>query len=433
MRTLWIILKDSLRESFDSRSLQILLGLSCLAVIFSFSISFDERPLEDVLPERLRSLNRIEQRKRMGTSSHTSGSTDDLVIGEPRPAATTDTLPFPIDGTTVVTLETQEVERLDAWITMWRDHKAEKNGSPRSESPTYDFGDREGFLRERLLDAGYSDVFVRIEREASPVRYWIAARAAYPDELIAPSRMHVLFGAASIPIRSSSRAEAVIGLQTTLADAFVGFIGMIILLSVISDFVPNMLRKGTIEPLLARPVRRWQLVLYKYLGGLVFAFCVSGFTFLGCWLGISTSTGYWSPGFLYCTFTAVAIFASLASVAVYMGARTRSSMVAAFSALTVWFMSSTVSQMHDFGAFADNPGVRRAIDTLHVVLPNVKDLDKLNVIFLSNSYLSAPARERLFARFFESAPDWSLAGWTTLAFTVVLIGLAMRHVARRDY
>ena len=47
-----------------------------------------------------------------------------------------------------------------------------------------------------------------------------------------------------------------------------------ILIAVIltSFFVPNMLRKGTVDMLLVKPIHRVTLLLYKYIGGLSFVF-----------------------------------------------------------------------------------------------------------------------------------------------------------------
>ena len=59
-----------------------------------------------------------------------------------------------------------------------------------------------------------------------------------------------------------------------LEDFIVNSVGswVAILVSVVitAFFIPNMLRKGTVDLLIVKPIRRSTLLLYKYVGGLLF-------------------------------------------------------------------------------------------------------------------------------------------------------------------
>src|SRR5260370_37088846 len=62
--------------------------------------------------------------------------------------------------------------------------------------------------------------------------------------------------------------------------------------------IPNMLRKGTVDLLLVKPIRRPTLLLYKYVGGLTFIFLNTALAVGGVWLVLSLRSGVWAPGFL---------------------------------------------------------------------------------------------------------------------------------------
>ena len=114
-------------------------------------------------------------------------------------------------------------------------------------------------------------------------------------------------------------------LQIGLADMFCSMIGVLVALLVCSSFVPNMLAKGTLDLVLARPIGRAKLLLAKYVGGCWFVFLIACVLIGGAWLALSWRIGYWSPWFLLTVPVATAQFAIPYSVAVLVGVWSRSS------------------------------------------------------------------------------------------------------------
>ena len=75
-------------------------------------------------------------------------------------------------------------------------------------------------------------------------------------------------------------------------------VALLIAVILTAFYVPNMLRKGSIDLLISKPIGRTPLLIYKYIGGLTFIFLVSAFTVGGVWLVLALRTGYWDPTFL---------------------------------------------------------------------------------------------------------------------------------------
>src|SRR5262249_59994152 len=101
------------------------------------------------------------------------------------------------------------------------------------------------------------------------------------------------------------------------------WLGLLASVAVTAFFIPNMLQKGTLEPLLVKPIRRWQLLVYKYLGGLTFIFVTTTVVVLGVWLALGLRSGLWAPGFLLIIFVLTFYFAVLYAVSTLFGVLTR--------------------------------------------------------------------------------------------------------------
>src|SRR5436189_298975 len=79
-------------------------------------------------------------------------------------------------------------------------------------------------------------------------------------------------------------------------------------------FIPEMLRKGTIDMLLAKPIHRATLLVCKDVGGLTFVLLSSAIAIGGVWLVLGLRSGIWSPQFLLVIPITTFFFAILYSV-----------------------------------------------------------------------------------------------------------------------
>ena len=59
-----------------------------------------------------------------------------------------------------------------------------------------------------------------------------------------------------------------------------------------------MLMKGTVDMLLVKPIHRWVLLTYKYVGGLTFVFLNTAYAIVGIWLVVGLKSGVWPTGSL---------------------------------------------------------------------------------------------------------------------------------------
>jgi ABC-type transport system involved in multi-copper enzyme maturation permease subunit len=211
-------------------------------------------------------------------------------------------------------------------------------------------------------------------------------------------------------------------------------------------FIPNMLRKGTIEPLLVKPIRRWQLLLYKYVGGLAFIFLNTLIAVGGVWLALSLRSGIWATGLLWTILSLTFFFAILYAVSTLFGVLTQSPIAAILLTCAAWFALFLVGLAFQIFEAQQAQEVKQAarekrapepegwfvgvVRAAHFVLPRTGDLNVLNERLLTRELLSA---NQLSGR--ELDPfriSWAETLTVSFAFIALCLGLAAWRFTRRD-
>ena len=283
------------------------------------------------------------------------------------------------------------------------------------------------FLDDRYRDFGYDHVAVW---EVSPKRFPnglsanIALKCEDIKQLQGAYRLSVL-DRVSIPWNGSLRDFQNV-VQQAFGSTFAGFFGILIMISLSAGFIPNLLQRGTLDLILARPIGRIELLSYKYASGVLIVAIINLLYFVVGGLGLMRLNGDFSIRFLGCSLTLTAIFSVLYSVVILCSVLTRSESVSALVAFAVWGLSSTVKKVQENGdeLLQRFPGTEVVVDTLHTILPKTADLAKLNDWFLASDRAHAAA---IFAE-----TRWTFLIGTTLLFMVVNFGLACYFFRRHD-
>jgi hypothetical protein len=199
-----------------------------------------------------------------------------------------------------------------------------------------------------------TDVF--FEAEARPTA---AARRLWPHQ---PS---LFFGALPLTFMQ----ELPLGLQLFLLEdkvinGFGAWIAVLLSIIITAFFIPNMLRKGTVDLLLVKPVHRPTLLLYKYVGGLIFILLNTTVAVAGIWAAIGLRSGIWAPGFLLAIPVISAFFAILYAVSTLFAVLTRSPIVAILLTISAWFLLYVVGVTYELGESLRQQEKRRETETL---------------------------------------------------------------------
>jgi ABC-type transport system involved in multi-copper enzyme maturation permease subunit len=152
-----------------------------------------------------------------------------------------------------------------------------------------------------------------------------------------------------VPLTSDSGAP--LGLQIfilykLLTTGFGAWIMLLVGVVVTSFFVPNMIRKGTLELLLVRPIPRWRLLFYKYLGGLMFALVLLVALVGGAWVATGITAGLWSPTVLWAVPILLLFFGLLYSCSTLVAVITRAPVPAMLMTCLYWVALFIVGILH---------------------------------------------------------------------------------------
>jgi ABC-type transport system involved in multi-copper enzyme maturation permease subunit len=251
-------------------------------------------------------------------------------------------------------------------------------------------------------------------------------------------------------------------LQKLLSNGIGGTILLLVSVVVTAAFVPTMIRKGTLELLLVRPLPRWQLIVFTYVAALLFVAALLGLLILTGLL-----TGLWSPGIILALPSLLLFFALLLSVSVFTGVVTRSAVAAMLVTVAYWAVLFIVGLMHlqvvasrIREETADKPRpvsvadalrprpqparreqassarapfhkttVARVVEAIYAVLPHSEDLDTMVDRQLMRDFAVGGRLRQLM-----ESPDftWARGIGLTLAHTAAFLIAACVIFSRRD-
>lgn len=256
-------------------------------------------------------------------------------------------------------------------------------------------------------------------------------------------------------------------LQKLLSNGLGGTILLLVSVVVTAGFVPAMIRKGTLELLLVRPLPRWQLIAFTSIAAWLFVAGLLGLLILATWLVTGLLTGLWSPGILLALPSLLLFFALLLSVSVFTGVVTRSAVAAMLVTVASWAVLFVVGLMHSqvvasrirqeslgkprpvsvADALKPRPPptsreqaearrggfhtttVARVVEAIYAVLPHTEDLDTMVDRQLMRDFAVGGRLRQLM-----ESPDftWARGIGLTLAHAAALFAAACLIFSHRD-
>jgi len=439
------ILKDSVREAVDSKVFFVMLGLSTLMIFLAASLSFKPQPAKDLFdvlafplnsdwtdmtPEKWQKLGKMQDQGKLHVyqvrgveplngAKDAPGSDFSVIVGvrfakeeeadkvKRSPEGTVDLLKSRFGAFD----ELRVVE-----VTKVQLASSDNRNLPEKPDP--------------------KEVYFELETHPTSVtlRLW-------------PHEPSIFFGAFSL----SGLKTVPLGLQLyIIEDLIVNWLGawVAILLSIVitSFFIPNMLRKGTIDLLLAKPIHRVTLLSFKYLGGLIFIFLNTAFVVSGMWLAVGLRSGIWATGFLFTILVITFFFAVLYAVSTLFAVLTRSTIVAILMTCFVWGFLTAMGYTYKFvedynhtkktelaaeGAQYSENWFGTGVRFVHFILPRTRDLDFLTTRLLVRDLLTAnQIREQ---KIDTTAISWGESITVNCVFIGLLLGFSSWWFATRDY
>jgi ABC-type transport system involved in multi-copper enzyme maturation permease subunit len=284
-----------------------------------------------------------------------------------------------------------------------------------------------GYLRDR----GWETVITRARDDAG-ASLFVAASTENLAELEGKWRFKLFFGAAAVPIDSMSPAEVVIDVQRTVARLLAGMFGMLILLLAFGSTLPDLMQKGSLDLLLARPIGRTRLLLFTYAGAVLTVLLVTAAIYGVCAVTLGLRSGHFSWAFVACALPTTAVFAAVFPVAMLVGLVTRNGNFAALAALVCYGAADVAARRTQFVEVGFvNDSWKPVLEVLWWITPKTGEIETLGALSLGRSELSAAGFER-FRQQLPAAADMATAYGTTALFAAFFLGATILLFRRRD-
>ena len=292
------ILKDSFREAIDAKVFYVMVGLSLLVTLLALSLTFTpvaggRQVVQDYAVAPL--------------------NTDASDVGEARALAQLfPALPIHFDVEDVTPLDGAPDAAASAFKVKLQAsfNTPEAAQSAKADPKTVEkfIADRFGLLEGRRIVAPADVHFTGWQGGAQlPIigdflggglkgDFELTAQPTPVTFRFWPNKLSLFFGA--LPL-SGEAGFPLFQQVLFIENVIVGYIGstIAVLISIIISafFIPNMLRKGSIDLLLVKPISRFALLLYKFVGGLTFIFLNTVVVVVGMWAASASApaSGAW--------------------------------------------------------------------------------------------------------------------------------------------
>ena len=192
--------------------------------------------------------------------------------------------------------------------------------------------------------------------------------------------------------------------------------GMFLSVFASAGLTPSLLEPGRIALLLSKPVSRTHLLMGRFLGNLLVVASNIVFLVLGVWTIIGWKTGIWRAEFLWTIPATALCFAVLLAVVVLVGVLSESGALAMMITFAMMIISPILAQEKTMVKLLSSEWARTLWTWLYYALPKPFDFGKIVWMIV---------RER-------PVESW-MPLWSSAAFGVVILSMAVGFFVRRDY
>ena len=216
--------------------------------------------------------------------------------------------------------------------------------------------------------------------------------------------------------------KLVTGFESTFSTVLYGLCTFLAIFAT-AHLVPRLQEKGTIDLYLARPVGRVQLLLSRYLAGLVLAASNIIYLFGAIWLIVIWKTHVFHPRFFLAGAINLFTVATMLAFAFVVGVITSSTGVSIMSTYALFFMSPLLMGLHKVSAAFSKQWHVWLTDSLYWIVPKSAQLGQAVFMYVAGGELPARVQADIPVSIYLS----------TAGFAVACLALASWLFTRKEF
>jgi ABC-type transport system involved in multi-copper enzyme maturation permease subunit len=397
MRQFLAIMKDSYREARDAKIIYVMLVFAFLMIMLTFSISFRQETLQQTVDKHFDPINFV-----LGFAKQPGQKTPPKFVIENFRQSNDTSIPWQGNYAWDLVLK----------FNTATDKKAAVEAGNVAGIPL----GTEFFQIVFTTDKFYflKNVTVRTGADAADeIRYVVTTEGTKIDNANAwPHEITILFGLIPFGIVGGTGGnvnEAVYNIEKWGVQQFGSWTALLIGVVITSFFVPNMLRKGTVDLYISKPIDRVRLLIFKYVGGLIFMLILTSVTVVGIWLALGLRSGIWGLGFLWVVPGLMFYFAVLYAVSVLAGVLTRSPIVCILVTTAAWGVFFANGYIHTKIEDAQRELEKKLDMSQENEEPGMRpQLEKLDMSQAKKEPGKRPRRKRISEMGLPDVPKWAI-------------------------
>jgi ABC-type transport system involved in multi-copper enzyme maturation permease subunit len=216
-------------------------------------------------------------------------------------------------------------------------------------------------------------------------------------------------------LRAQEVTTIVRGVQGALAAFLYGF-GLFLAVFASAGLIPTIFEPGRIELLLSKPVRRYHILLGRYLGNLLVIAFNMLYLVISVWVILGIKTEIWTHQFLYSAGLTIFVFAVLLTIVLLIAVLSESAVLATMVTFGVMIAGMIVAQKSTIERLLSSEWSRNVVRVLYYALPKVWDLGNIGRKLVTGVPIE----------------DW-MPVWSSALFGVIMLGAGLLVFSRRNY
>lgn len=216
-------------------------------------------------------------------------------------------------------------------------------------------------------------------------------------------------------MRAQEVTNIVRGVQGALAAFLYGF-GLFLAVFASAGLIPTIFEPGRIELLLSKPVRRYHILLGRYLGNLLVIAFNMLYLVVSIWIILGIKTEIWTHQFLYSAGLTIFVFAVLLTIVVLIAVLSESAVLSTMVTFGVMIAGLILAQKPTIERLLTSEWSRDVVRVLYYALPKVWDLGDIGKKLVTGVPIE----------------NW-MPVWSSALFGVVVLGAGLLVFSRRNY
>jgi ABC-type transport system involved in multi-copper enzyme maturation permease subunit len=194
-----------------------------------------------------------------------------------------------------------------------------------------------------------------------------------------------------------------------------------------------MVEKGNIDVLISKPISRFNILLSKYLGALLFIFASMVFLLGSMWLIISLKTGYWNVTFLYSAFSFTLTFAVMYSISVLIGLTIQSSIISILVNFFLIFVLCPLLSVREtlIFTFVKNDAVQFVFNFIYYIIPKPGEIKDITMYIITEQAIPF-WKGTVNAEIGMVSPSW-MSLISSVLFGIVVMSYSFYYFSKKDY